>query len=502
MSSNNRRTSHNTGASNDTGRAHKNATVGNWLHGRWIPVLVVALLGVSCMALLGLAVVTPPKVSKLVYDSSDLVNRAGEAVVLVANEQLQTVHASQVKVSPATTFTVQSQGNEVLIRFATPLRYGERYSIAVRGARSPYSRAAATLRGSITTPDATLATLDRSANPQRDQIIQTTVGGDRVTRRSVIYQTSNIQEFATLPGATLVVTRHTGRPALVLVRGSTTNGKSTTRIDLPADTQMVSDVRANVTARRFGFVVTTKTHPGAPRLFTLDALAKQPHPTLAPGFGKRAINIADWRFVPGTGLMLVQSTQGQLVLVDPAGGTPKPLGLINGLGQFIPGTLSITVSKGTSDSILDLAAGGFRRRSDAPVPASFGNPSTSVVLNAKGLTLQLFVGLPGTQGVMSRIMQYLGQQSAGQHSGQASNAQSTDAHVRTLVTDHGETSRVRDLCASPNGQYVAVEYSPVNAVSDGDAVNPGVKASRQSIISTTTGRSMGAQPGLDPSWCR
>ena len=78
-----------------------------------------------------------------------------------------------------------------------------------------------------------------------------------------------------------------------------------------------------------------------------------------------------------------------------------------------------------------------------------------------------------------------------------------DASGQRTLFDPGDSGEwLRDVCISPNGQYLAVETGLGAQGPDGYAVLPGMKQSTTTVIDIASGTELRRLTGFLTSWCR
>ena len=417
-------------------RTSSEAASGGARFRRGFTVLVIALAGLSAV-FLTLGYLQGPKLSSALVDTQGVIEQAGQQLRLFTNQQLATVTADQVTISPETPFTVSSSADLVAVQFATRLRYSTEYRVTVRGVRSAALPQESTLEYRFTTDAPALYYLDRG-DPD-DEIVVTGLTG---SAREVAYSAPRIQDFAVMDDTLAVVRltdQHTSEVDIVTISTGLVE-----HLPLPAE-GLVGAVDAADTGRLLGFTFTTDT---ATTLYTIDLDAGREF-VAAPDLDGTPLFPLGWQFVPGTTSIAALGTSQGLLLIDPATGDLTALGQFPEFGRVSADGRTATLADARGISAVTLADGHQLSLSASPVD---GQPSF----------LESVDVLPNGDRVEKVAV------------ADAAGAAFTDL----LVYDDGDTSRVlysadggsiTGFTVSPNGQYVAVETIPdlSASVSDG-----------------------------------
>jgi hypothetical protein len=110
---------------------------------RRLSVIVVATLLVLS-GLLGMAnTMQGPRLASAEINGQGAISRAGQRLVLHANQPVAHVDPAQIAITPAVPFTTTTSGSDVTVILDEMLRYDVEYSVTV-GAKSLYSGASST----------------------------------------------------------------------------------------------------------------------------------------------------------------------------------------------------------------------------------------------------------------------------------------------------------------------------------------------------------------------
>ena len=460
----------------------------------------VAVLGVLALAAAGLgaaAVLRGPKLDAGSVNAQSVISRAGQKLVLHADQTLAPVDASQVEVSPATPFTVESTGPDVQITFTGVLDYATAYSIRV-----DYFEGSATgLRGALdfgfTTPDVAVTTLLRrgglaaGADKPSDQIVRSALTAGDGAGSEVVFEAPRIQQFQVVPGALAVVELDEQGASSLVVSVEGADGASTGGTVFTPAGGRIQNLHASVSAGLFGYTVNGGEDAVTGReyqntLFVFDPRSVSGKAEEVTGFGGEPLRVVDWQFVPGSSSIVVQGTDQQLYQLDPIGGAePVPLGLHAELRDFLAGGLQLVVADPAGTSTIDLSTGQV-----APLVQSTPDvdpalyPGTIVTL-ASGATVRQYdeVDYSSAAPVQQSLIVY-----------------ADDAGTRELYRPASAGARIRGFCVSPNGQYLAVETIASGAVTDGYPL-PGYSEMTTTFVQIATGIVTRSVPGFLPDWC-
>lgn len=305
----------------DAGAPHRRGTPGR-RHGRfmWAVIGVLAVLA----AALGAATQTQgPRLEAIDVNTAAVTERAGQTLTIQANQPVNPDDAVVPEVSVVPEVPVDSvvvDGSAIAVTFAEPLDYATTYTVTAT-AEGRHTGRAAELRAAFTTLDPEVATLVRGA--ESDHVAaQRLQDGDAHEQLAVA---DRIQEYALLDDQTVVVTLDDAdRPAVESVPRS--GGDPVPMID--SGIASVRDLRVEPRTRLAGFIVDDLDQSETFKVLTYtDSLLlydmNNPGTLLATVVDEqnRPLEIAEWRFVPGTTAVLARTLEGELVTYDPALGS-------------------------------------------------------------------------------------------------------------------------------------------------------------------------------------
>ncbi|MDN4648693.1 hypothetical protein [Curtobacterium sp. PsM8] len=418
-----------------------------------------------------------PRLRSVSYDASDLVTRPAQRVILTANQAVQRVPASAVRVSPAAAFSVTSSGNTVAVEFAGPLDYDRDYTLSIRGVRAPGQAAASQLRTTIRTGSTDVLAVVPGRNGGADRIVRRDLGAAGIR---TVYRAAGIAEYAVL-ARSLVVLRndssgHSAIDVVPLAGGVQDPSVPVERLSMPSPVGTAKALHAADDGASFGFVYadTSSGRSEDVGLYDVDLTGThQPEPVGAdgkPAIGATPLSVAQWAYVPRTESALVRTGTDDLVLVDMGGrNAPVRLGSATYLHGFVGSGTTAVVETGTGIVQLDLTNG---RRTALPTPAaSTDQPYLGRIAPlAEGRYLRL-VGSTRTDGTLAaRIVRVDG------------------ARASRLAVTIPDDASVTAVCPSPNGQFVAL----ATRSADGALVT---------VVDATSGALEASLAGTAIDWC-
>ncbi|WP_196794990.1 hypothetical protein, partial [Leucobacter chromiiresistens] len=319
-------------------------------------IAVFAILGLLAAGLAVANLVQPPRLAGVDADTALLVSRTDQRVQLHFSQPIADVDAAAVSVRPETPIDVSSDGSSLTVRFLEMLDTGAEYRIEARvsGAATGSSDV---VSAPVRTPDPATYTLSRS--PGGDRLLEHRLQDPAATRE--VFAAPRIEEYAiTGDGLATVLRDETGRAALDVHAATTDGGSAATFADpdpfrvmtAPHLGQLRSEARSGV----IGVVASGAGDDGTEYDRTL--LVIDPATaivSIVTGADGSPVPVRDWRFVPGTTSLVLQSPDGRLFGWE---SVPEPrvfdLGLSGDLLGFVPGTTALAVADAAGPSLVDL----------------------------------------------------------------------------------------------------------------------------------------------------
>lgn len=437
-------------------------------------IAVVGILGVLAGVGAVAALTQGPRLTSVSVDPAAAIEATGTRLTMTANQSLATVEADQVSVTPAATFTIDSQGRSVGIRFTTPLDDDTTYTVKVAGATSVGGGPVSDLETSFTTPQATIFMLQREGAGGRDMIAMMPIDG---MSRTTVFTHDHIEEFRVAPDALVISVEEDDKSAIIVTDRDGTNPRYAT---LPGDGYVMSLQVANRGAQ-FGYLFTDRqlsdTEGRASILYTASLRDPQAEPTELELNGPD-LSTGDWMFVPDSTGVLVVTFAGDLLLSE--GGPPALLGT----AFTIDG-----ISRGTYEAIVD--------RSGVPVGVNLQTGEESEI------DLPEISGTPGrvepaiNGGQLWRVTQ---RDDAGMPIGNSIELVGADGATRVILST-GKQDPILQFCVSPSGSYIAAIIAPDYANNPYDRYSRPMPKTQTRIVSVADGSVVSELNGFDISWC-
>ena len=190
-----------------------------------------------------------------------------------------------------------------------------------------------------------------------------------------------------------------------------------------------------------------------------------------------------WAFVPGTTLIVAQTDDASFYLIDPINGTPvRPLGSHATMHGFLHGTATRIVQDPGGYTAIDLVTG-----SSTPLRAIDQSDSAAIYR---------LIDLPSDRGMVALLASLTADGTP-----TYSAATIKGSQIRPLYPPEPATTWIQKVCLSPNGEYLAVETIPDDAVLDNYAFVIGYPKATTVFVDVATGRSDDTVPGFSVNWC-
>lgn len=455
---------------------------------RRLSVVVVSALVVLSGVLGAANAIQGPRLAYAEINGQGAISRAGQRLVLHANQPVAHVDPAQIAITPALPFSVSTSGSDITVTLDDMLRYDVEYSITAT-ARSLYSGASSTLEYAFTTPDVPIYSLIRDtgsvAGDEPDRIVRNTLSG---AEPSVdVYTAARIQEYA-ISGSMLaiVVLDDDDRTSLV-VRDLSTGVDRDIHVPKQGD---IRNLRASGASGLFGFTIAGMSEPDgsttASTLFVYDPTTPSGVAREVTGFGGAELPATAWAFVPGTTSAVIQDYDQQLYLVDTiTESVPSPLGRHSEFHGFIPGTAELVVSDLGESTRIDL--GAARTTTFTPYTAEVDPsyyPGKRLMLNDDNDYIQEF-DIPDAQLQYATSALFL----------------VDDSGTRQIYRP-APTTRIRNVCLSPNGTVAAVETFAEGKQNDNYPNLPSYLPMTTYFVDLTTLETTRSVNGWMPDWCQ
>ena len=438
-------------------------------------LLVIGLGGAALTTAQG------PRATSVQVDPDAAASASGSRMIITTSQSLQTVDPSQVTITPAADFTVDTSGRSVGVRFALPLWDDTDYTVRIDGVEGVGGGPTATIEESFSTPPLDVYVLRRGIGS--DAIFRSDLAG---TDAVPVYEHEHIEDFRETANHLVIVSENDDGNSVVIV--TDLDGGSERELPLPGDgfvTNLQSADRGDLIGYTFTDANVGTTGALESTLFTAslaDAKADaKPQKLTITGADPR---VDDWRFVPGTDTVLMLTFDGLLSLVSASGGDPVALGNAITIDGIARGSTEAIVQRPSGLVAIDLSTADERA-----LPAT--DPSLGEVQTVT--TLQ--GGEDDTLRVLSQVDGFT--------------VQGTTVDV---VDDQGAARSVFEVdpadtllqtCVSPSGRYAAILVAPdiVNNSYDGYQL-PMPEKLETHIVELDDGTETVALSGFDLSWCQ
>lgn len=441
--------------------------------------IVVAVLAVIGLAGAAASVAQGPRVSSVQVDPEAAAAASGSRLIVTTSQSLAAVDPSQVTVTPATPFTVDTSGRSVGVRFTLPLFDDTEYTVSFAGVRGLGGGPSAPFAQSFRTPATSLFLLQRTSSG--DTIYRTDLtGGDAVP----VYRNDHIEDYRATSShlvvsvtaddvSQLVVTDLDGGQERTLPlpgEGYVSNLQSADRGELIGYTFSDADLGAGGGIESALFTASLKESEA-------DA---EPTPVAVTGADER---VAEWRFVPDTDSILLLSFDGSLLLTGSTGQGATALGSAIEIEGIARGSSEAIVARFEGMKVIDLSDASESDLVAADVDLGLRGAITPV---PGGGTVR--VGAPTDD--------------AGMPIGTTVSSVAADGATDVLV-DLPSTDVALHTCVSPSGRYAAITVAPDAVGNPYDRYRlPLPERLESHIVEIATGREVVVLSGFDVSWCQ
>ena len=451
-----------------------------------IAVLVLLVAGVAAAN-----INQGPRLASAEINLDASVARGNPRLLLTANEPLAEVAAGQVTVSPATEVSTTVTGRDLTVQFVGILRYNTRYTVTVTDVASTTQDATASLEYEFTTPDVEIYALQRDSRVDEDgakrpdTVRRTTLQGRG--DGDIVFGAPRIQQYVALEDHLAAITlAEDDTAALVVVSFA---GGENVQVPVPGP-GVIENLVASPSKYLIAYTFTSASGAEGRQYdrtpFVYDLTEHSGLPAEVTGVDGLPKTVMDLAFVPDSTSLVVQDTGQTLFLIDVRGDAVlTPLGEHDEMHGFVPGTRALVVADPDQGSTIDLADGAVTTLDLAPSPLDeSAYPGKLVLLTEQGRYARLFLVETGDINQLASLITV------------------TDADDSTVAfTPASESSRVRDFCVSPNGQYLAVETIPASGVGDDYPTLPAFSGMTTTLVDLDRGTSSRSVSGFLPAWC-
>lgn len=460
-----------------TRRAHGRRRRGRAFAGAFAIVagvlLAVGLAGAAASVAQG------PRVTDVQVDPAAAAEASGSRLIVTTTQSLAEVDPSQVTVTPATPFAVDTSGRSVGIRFALPLWDDTEYTVVIDGAEPVGGGPSATLTETFRTPPAQVELLQRGADG--DTIFRTDLSGENAVP---VFTHPHIEDFRATTTHLVISVRTEDDTAGLIV--TDLDGTDPRELPLPGDgfvSNLQSSDRGDVVGYTFSDAELTADSGRESMLFTtsLKDPDAAPAPVTVDGADPR---IAEWRFVPDTDSILLLSFDGTLLLTGSAGDGATALGsamAIEGIARGSSEAVAERVDGMVTIDLTDAAEEPLVAPDEDPGPVSTVTPLPD------GSTIR-------TAAVLDE---------ADVPTGRTSTSLVAPDGTTRLLTEVGEADAVLQVCVSPSARYAAVLVAPDAVGNPYDTYQlPLPERVETRVLALSDGAEIVALAGSSISWCQ
>lgn len=448
--------------------------------------IVVAVLGVLSLGGAVAGSVQGPRVTAVQVDPQAAVAASGSRLIVTTNQSLEKIKPSQVEVTPAAAFTVDTSGRSAGVRFTLPLHDDTAYTVRITDVAGLGGGPPTTITESFHTPRTSLYLLKRGTGG--DTIYRTDLSSDHLTP---VYTHAHIEDFRATADRLVVSVLDSAQHAQLLVAdldgthvralklpgvGNISNLQSADRGDL-IGYEWTDAVLGTPTSRENALYTTSLRAPAG----------TAPSRVRVPGSDPR---VSDWRFVPDTDAILVLPYTGRMLLASSTGKDATDLGTGVDIEGIARGSSVAIVQRADGLFAIDLSTGKQHRLSNAVDSAGRGIRGTEGHL----------APIPGDGSGTVRLFTVLGK---GDVEEGTTAYRTTGAGTATPIFRVSGADAVMQTCVSPSARYVAIVVDPDVVHDSYDTyLAPMPKHLVTHIVDLSTGHELQQYRGFAPSWCQ
>jgi hypothetical protein len=449
-------------------------------------VAVVAVLGVLGVGGAVASSVQGPRVTAVQVDPQAAVAASGSRLIVTTNQSLQKISPSQVQITPAAQFTVDTAGRSAGVRFTLPLHEDTRYTVRVRDVAGLGGGPATTITETFRTPRLSLYLLRRGAGT--DTIYRTNLASDALTP---VYTHSHIEDFRATSDHLVVSVLDAHQHGQLLV--TDLNGTHARPLRLPGVgnvTNMQSADRGDLIGYEWTDAMLGTPTSRENALYTISLRAPTGTPPSRVAVPGKDPRVADWRFVPDTDAILVLPYTGRMLLTASTGKDATDLGAGVDIEGIARGSSVAVVQRADGLFAIDLSTGKQR-----PLPKAT-TADGALVRGSEGHV----AAIPGIGAGTVRLFTRLG---AGDVDEGTTAYRVTDAGRATPIFHVSGADAVMQTCVSPSARYAAILVD-VDVVTDSydTYLAPMPKHLVTQIVELSSGRVVRQYRGFAASWCQ
>ncbi len=321
--------------------------------------VVTFAIVISALAVVGLAgaaagVAQGPRVTSVQVDPAAAVAASGSRLIVTTSQALADMDASQVTVTPATPFTVDTSGRSAGVRFTLPLFDDTEYTVAFANVQGLGGGPSATFTETFRTPPAEVFLLQRTTSG--DTIYRTDLVGDEAVP---VFSNDHIEDFRATSSHLVVSVRADDEAQLIV---TDLDGGAERTLPLPGDgyvTNLQSADRGELIGYTFSDADLDASGGLESALFTASLKESEadaePTQVVVPGAEAR---VAEWRFVPDTDSILLLAFDGSLMLTGSSGQDATALGSAIAIEGIARGSSEAIVRRLDATVVIDLSDAG------------------------------------------------------------------------------------------------------------------------------------------------
>lgn len=400
-------------------------------------LLSAVLLGAAGLAAAN--VLQPPRIIAVESRPAALTDTDGANITIRLSQPIAAVTPADIRTEPEVPFTVSTAGAAVTLRLGTRLDYASTLQLTLR-----VTGTATGVRGELVTslaaPDTRVTTLVRGGPGQDRFVSDDLVRGGRPTD---FLPGVSVREYAMLPDR-VVVLHDAGTPdSAQQALGTYAIADGTSQPVIRDTDGDLSALRADPAALSFGVVATGLVVDGQlleRALLVFDGRSATGAPAVVRDEAGAAISVADWRFVPGDGELVIRDAAGQSWRAHPLLGEPAT-----------------------------------RIPPDDPRALLLPAPDGAVTVS------------DGAEMLPSADRRHV--------------IRRTADGAREWFAPPGSGSRVGAICAAPGGRFIAVEITSAEGQPDGRPGRPGLTHTVTQFRDARSGVLLRSLIGFAPHWC-
>ena len=451
--------------------------------------IVIAALASIGLAGAAASVAQGPRLSSVDVDPAAAVAASGSRLIATTSTALAEVGASQVSVNPAAAFHVDTSGRSVGVRFGLPLQDDTEYTVEFADLESIGGGPSSTVSFTFRTPPIDVFVLQRTSSG--DTIFRADLSG----RSAVpVFSGDHIEDFRATASHLVVSVLTEDEVGQLIV--TDLDGGAQRSLVLPGDgfvSALQSADRGELIGYTFSDADLSEAGGIESALFTAslneDEADSPPRQVVVAGAEPR---VAEWRFVPDTGSILLLTFDSSLLLTGAAGDDATALGSALSIDGTARGPAATEGADAAPQAIVTRADGidviDLADASSSPLFApddDLGRPNAVLPVPGGG-TVRTAAPLDASGRPTETTLAYVG----------------NEGQTRILAEVAGSDA-VLQTCVSPSGRYAAVLIAPDAAQNRYDTYRlpiPGTVDTR--IVEIADGSEVGTLNGFDISWCR